>query len=73
MYVFRGVFSVQGLIQSISNARGDKKDTRSSSWGEGPLTPINPPHPTPFHFLPGVLGLCQECPGSHCPLVLCFW
>ena len=70
MYVFRGVLSVQGVsIQSISNARGDKRGTRSSSRGEGPLTPINPP----FHFLPGVLGLCQECPGSHCPLVLCFW
>lgn len=33
--------------------------------GGGGLTPIN--SPSPSHFLPGVLGLCQECPRSHCP------
>lgn len=69
VYVFRGVLSERGvLIQSTSNAGGDKRGTRSSSWGGGwgvGLTPIN--SPSPSHFLPGVLGLCQECPRSHCP------
>lgn len=59
MYVFRGVLSVQGVsIQSISNARGDKRGTRSSSWGEGPLTPINPPlHPYPLLLPPRCVGV----------------
>lgn len=55
MYVFRGVLSVQGVsIQSISNARGDKRGTRSFSWGEGPLTPINPP---PLPLPPRCVGV----------------
>ncbi|TNN47837.1 hypothetical protein EYF80_041980 [Liparis tanakae] len=38
------VLSVRGVsIQSISTAGGDKRGTRPSSEGEGPLTPINPP------------------------------
>lgn len=54
---FRGILSVHGAsIHDISNARGDKRGTRSSSWGKRPLTPINPP-PPPLLLPPRCVGV----------------
>lgn len=70
MYVFSGVLSLQGAsIQSISNARGDKRGTRSSSRGKGPLTPINPPLPLP-PWCVGVMSGMSQVPLSPDALFL---
>lgn len=69
---FRGILSVHGAsIHDISNARGDKRGTRSSSWGKRPLTPINPPLPSTSS--PVCWGYVRNVLGSIVPLVLCFW
>ncbi|KAI4807452.1 hypothetical protein KUCAC02_027259 [Chaenocephalus aceratus] len=48
LYMNQGVLSVQGVsIQSISNAGGDKRGTRSSSRGEGAVDTNKSPLPLP--------------------------